>query len=81
MNMGESKYLHFSKVYLGCTLSQLRKMKQRQRAEVAPKSNSELANLHETALLTPHSGKHMAMTAFPMDFQAGFITVFALIFC
>ena len=26
MNMGESKYLHFSKVYLGCTLSQLNHM-------------------------------------------------------
>ena len=46
-------WLHFvtAKSY-----GQQRKMKQRQRAEVAPKSSSKLANLHETALLTPHSG-------------------------
>ena len=45
-------WLHFvtAKSY-----GQQRQMKQRQRAEVAPKSNSELADLHETALLTPHS--------------------------
>ena len=42
-------WLHFvtAKSY-----GQQRKMKQRQRAEVAPKSNSELASLHGTALLT-----------------------------
>ena len=31
MNMGESKYLHFSKVYLGCTLSQLNHMVSKER--------------------------------------------------
>ena len=63
MNMGESKYLHFSKVYISWlhfvtakSYGQQRKMKQRQKAEVAPKTNSKRADLHETALLTPHSG-------------------------
>ena len=31
MNMGESKYLHFSKVYLGCTFSQLNHMVSKER--------------------------------------------------
>ena len=31
VNMGESRYLHFSKVYLGCTLSQLNHMVSKER--------------------------------------------------
>ena len=62
MNMGRIQILTlFKSIYwlhfvTAKSYGQQRKMKQRQRAEVAPKSNSKLADLHETPLLTPHSG-------------------------